>query len=78
MSEGGAEPKMIRLITYWAAWRLLRVLAAFLVIATLALLLLGGAGRRAEQRAGVLGRLQHAARPVEHQRERTLERAFEP
>jgi hypothetical protein len=67
---------MIKLLTVWAAWRLLRALAPILVIATLALLLLGSANQRASQSVG--GRLQDRTRPLEQQLQHTLQEAFEP
>lgn len=69
---------MIKLRTLWAAWRLLRALVAIVVVVTLAVLLLGGASRRAGDGESVVGRLQHQARPLEQQLQPTLEKAFEP
>ena len=69
---------MIKLLTLWAAWRLLRALAPILVVATLALLLLGGASRRDGNGESVVGRLQHQTRPLEQQLQHTLQKAFEP
>jgi hypothetical protein len=69
---------MIKLLTLWAAWRLLRALVAMVVIATLALLLLGGASRRGGDGESVVGRLQHQARPLEQQLQHTLQKAFQP
>jgi hypothetical protein len=68
---------VIKLLTLWAAWRLLRVLVPVLVVATIALLLLGGATRSADHRANVAGRLQHTTQPLE-QLQRTLQKAFAP
>lgn len=69
---------MIKLLTLWAAWRLLRTLAPILIVATLALLLLSGASRRAGHGESVVGRLQHRTRPLEQQLQHTLQKAFEP
>lgn len=69
---------MIKLLTLWAAWRLLRAIAAILVVAMLALLLLGGASQRSGNAEGVVGRLQHQARPLERHLEHKLQKAFEP
>jgi hypothetical protein len=69
---------VIKLLTLWAAWRLLGVLAAIVVVATVALLLLGGANRRAGNDESAVGRLQHGTHPLEQQLQRTLQKAFEP
>jgi hypothetical protein len=68
---------VIKLLTIWAAFRLLRALAAVLVIATLVLLLLSGVRRTAGQ-GDTPGRLQHAARPIEQQLQRVLRKAIGP
>lgn len=69
---------MIKLVTLWAAWRLLRALAAVLVVATIALLLLGDASRTAGHRESAAERLQHRTRPLEQQLQHTLQKAFQP
>lgn len=69
---------MIKLLTLWAAWRLLRALAAVLVVATIALLLLGGPSRKAGRGESAIERLQHQTRPLEQQLQHTLQKAFEP
>ena len=69
---------MIKLPTFWAAIRLLRALVPLIVIATLALLLLGGVSRTRGQGRGWVGRLQHAARPLEHQLKHALQKATGP
>ena len=69
---------MIKLLTFWAAFRLFRALVPLIVIATLALLLLGGVNRTAGHGGGWVGRLQHAARPLEHQLEHALQKASAP
>ena len=69
---------MIKLLMLWAAWRLLRAIAAILLVAMLTLLPLGGASRRSGNAEGVVGRLQHQTRPLEQQVQHTLQRAFEP
>ena len=69
---------MIKLPTFWAAIRLLRALVPIIVIATLALLLLGGVNRTAGHDGGWVGRLQHAARPLEHQLKHALQKATGP
>jgi hypothetical protein len=68
---------VIKLLTFWAAIRLFRALVPIIVIATLALLLLG-VNRMAGHGGGWVGRLQHAARPLEHQLERALQKASAP
>ena len=56
-----------------------RALAPIVVIATLALLLLGGASRTRLVICGsVVGRLQHAARPLEHQFQHAIQKAIRP
>lgn len=69
---------MIKLLTLWAAWRLLRAVAAILLVAMLALLLLGGASRRSGNAESVVGRLQHQTGPLERHLEHRLLKAFEP
>ena len=69
---------MIKLLTLWAAWRLLRALAAVLVVATIALLLLAGASRKAGHGESAAERLQHQTRPLEQQLQHTLQKTFEP
>jgi len=69
---------VIKLLTFWAAIRLFRALVPIIVIATLALLLLGGVNQSAGHRGGWVGRLQHAARPLEHQFEHALQTASAP
>jgi hypothetical protein len=69
---------VIKLLTLWATWRLLRVLIPILVVATLALFLLGGASRRGTDGVNVVGRLQHRARPLQQQLQHVLQKAFEP
>jgi hypothetical protein len=69
---------VIKLLTLWTAWRLLRALVPILVVATVALLLLGGASRRDGNAESVVGRLQHQTHPLEQQLRRTLQKAFEP
>jgi hypothetical protein len=69
---------VIKLLTFWAAIRLFRALVPIIIIATLALLLLGSANRRASHGGSWVGRLQHAARPLEHQLEHALQKASAP
>ena len=69
---------MIKLLTLWAAWRLLRALVPILVVAAVALLLLGGAGRRAGHPESVVERLEHQTGPLAQQLQHTLQKAFEP
>ena len=69
---------MIKLITLWVAWRLLRALLPILVVATIALLVMGGASRTTGHPETVLGRLQHETRPLEQQLQHTLRKAFVP
>ena len=69
---------MIKLLTFWAAIRVFRALVPIIVIATLALLLLGGVNRTAGHDGGWVGRLQHAARPLEHQLKHALQKATGP
>jgi hypothetical protein len=68
---------VIKLLTIWAAFRLLRAVAAILVIATLALLLVSGVRRTAGQ-GDTAGRLQHAAHPIEQQWQQVLRKAIGP
>ena len=69
---------MIKLLTLWAAWRLLRAIAAIVVAGALALLLLGGASHPTSHSDGVIGQLQRAGSPLEHQLQHTLQKAFRP
>ena len=70
---------MIKLLTLWAAWRLLRAIAAIVVVAAIALLLLGAASRpTSHSERGVIGQLQRAGSPLEHQLQHTLQRALRP
>lgn len=69
---------MIKLLTLWAAWRLLRAIAPILAVAMLALLLFGGASRRDGHAESVVGRLQYQTRPLEQQLYHTLQKALQP
>ena len=69
---------MIKLLTFWAAIRLFRALVPIVVIATLALLLLGGVNRPPGHGGSWVGRLQHAARPLEHQLQHAFQKASAP
>jgi hypothetical protein len=69
---------VIKLLTFWAAWRLARALAAIVVVATLALLLLGGMNHIARRTAGAVARLQHATRPLELQLQHALGKVLGP
>jgi hypothetical protein len=69
---------VIKLLTFWAAIRLLRALVPIVVIATLALLLLGGVNHPTGHGGSWVGRLQHAARPLEHQLQHALQKASAP
>ena len=69
---------MIKLLTFWAAIRLFRALVPIIVIATLALFLLGGVNRPAGHGGDWVGRLQHAARPLEHQLQHAFQKASLP
>ena len=53
-------------------------LVPIVVIATLALLLLGGLNHPTGHGGGWVGRLQHAARPLEHQFEHAFQKASAP
>ena len=69
---------MIKLLTFWAAIRLFRALLPIVVIATLALLVLDGANRTASHGGVWIGRLQHAAQPLEHQFQHAFQKATAP
>ena len=69
---------MIKLLTFWAAIRLIRALVPIIVIATLALLLLGGMNHPTRHGSGWVARLQHAARPLEHQLQHAFQKAPAP
>jgi len=69
---------VIKLLTLWAAFRLFRALVPLIVIAALALLLLGSANHSAGHGGGWVGRVQHAARPLEHQFQNALQKASAP
>ena len=69
---------MIKLLTFWAAIRLLRALVPIVVIATLALLLLAGGNHPTGHGGEWVGRLQHAARPLEHQFQHAVQKASAP
>jgi hypothetical protein len=65
----------MKLLTFWAAIRLFRALVPLIVIATLALLLLGGVNHTAGHGGGWGARLQHVVRPLEHQFQRAFQKA---
>jgi hypothetical protein len=65
---------VIKLLTLWAAWRLLRALAPILLAATIALLLLDAA----DHRGNAVGRPQHTTQPLEQHLQHTLQKAFAP
>jgi hypothetical protein len=69
---------VINLLTFWAAIRLFRALVPIVVIATLALLLFGGVNHPTGHGGGSVGRLQHAAQPLEHQFQHAFEKASPP
>jgi hypothetical protein len=69
---------VIKLLTFWAAIRLIRALIPIVVIATLALLLLGGVNHPTGHGGAWIARLQHAARPLEHQLQHALQKASAP
>ena len=69
---------MIKLLTFWAAIRLFRALVPIVVIATLALLLLGGVNHPTGHGGSWVGRLQHAGRPLEHQFQHAVQKASAP
>jgi hypothetical protein len=69
---------VIKLLTFWAAFRLFRALVPLILIATLALLLLGGMNHPTGHGGGWVGRLHHAARPLEHQLQHALQKASAP
>jgi hypothetical protein len=69
---------VIKLLTLWAAWRLLRALVRVVVVATIALLLPGGATRSAGHRESVVRRLQDTAQPLEQQLQDTIQKTFAP
>jgi hypothetical protein len=69
---------VIKLLTFWAAIRLFRALVPIIVVATLTLLLLGSANHPTGRGGGWVGRLQHAARPLEHQFQHAFQKASAP
>ena len=69
---------MIKLLTFWAAIRLFRALVPIVVMATLALLFLGGVNHPAGHGGDWVERLQHAARPLEHQFQHAFQKASAP
>ena len=69
---------MIKLLTFWAAIRLVRALVPIVIIATLALLLLSGMNHPTGHGGSWAGRLQHLARPLEHQFQHALQKASAP
>ena len=69
---------MIKLLTVWAAIRLFRALVPIVVIATLALLLLGSVNHSTGHSGGWVRRLQHAARRLEHQFQHAFQKASAP
>ena len=66
---------MIKFLTFWVAFRLFRALVPLIVIAALALLLLGGVSYSAGHGDGWVARVQHAALPLEHQLQHAFEKA---
>jgi hypothetical protein len=69
---------VIKLLTLWAAWRLLRAITAIVVVAALAVLLLGGASHPSSHSEDVIGQLQRAGSPLQHQLQQTLQKALRP
>jgi hypothetical protein len=69
---------VIKLLTFCAAIRLFRALVPIIVIATLALLLLGGVNHPTRHDGSWVARLQHAARPLEHQFQYAFQKASAP
>jgi len=69
---------VIKLLTFWAAIRLFRALVPLVVLAALALLLLGGVNRTGGHDGGWFGLVQHAARPLEHQLQHARQKASTP
>jgi hypothetical protein len=69
---------VIKLLTFWAAIRLLRALVPIVVIATLALLLLGGVNHPTGHDGGWVGRLEHTGWPLEHQFQHAFHKASGP
>lgn len=69
---------MIRLVTLFAAYRLLRPMITIVIIATLAVLLLSGTRGTAGRGSHVVRTLQHAARPLEQLLQHTPRKAIGP
>ena len=69
---------MIKLLTFWAAIRLFRTLVPLIIIATLAPFLLGSVKHPTGHGGGWVARLQHAARPLEHQFQHAFQKAPAP
>jgi hypothetical protein len=69
---------VIKLLTIWAAIRLFRALVPIIVIATLALLLLGGGHHPTGHGGSWVNPLQHAAQPLEYQFQHAFQRASAP
>jgi hypothetical protein len=69
---------VIKLLTLWATWRLLRAIGAIVVVAALGLLLLGGANHTTSHSESVIGQLQRAGSPLEHELQHTLQKALRP
>jgi hypothetical protein len=69
---------VIKLVTFWTAFRLFRALVPLIVTAVLALLLLGGMNHPTGHGGGWVRRLQQAVRPLEHQFEHAFQKSFAP
>ncbi len=69
---------MIKLIAFFAAYRLLRRAVTIAIVTTLAVLLLSGTRYTAGQGSHAARQVQHALRPLEQLLQHALQRAIGP
>ena len=69
---------MIKLVAFFAAYRLLRQVLTIAIIATLAVLLLSPTRDTAGQGSDVVGKLQRASRPLEQHMQHAMQKATGP
>jgi hypothetical protein len=69
---------MIKLLSLWLAWRAMRFITAAVVVVGLVAVLVNGHSSALDHGKAALTQLRHTARPLQHQLERTIERAFKP
>jgi hypothetical protein len=69
---------VIKLVAFFAAYRLLRPLLTIVIVATVAVLLLSGTRDTAGHGRHAVGQLENAARPLEQLLQHALQKAIGP